>query len=137
MVVRLAFAGFLLAHALIHIAFVSPAPPVAAGGPAWPFATSESWSFTRLGVGPESARLVALALVATTIAGFAMAALTVIGILPAEFWLPSIAIGAASSISLLGAFFHPWLALGVGIDLVLVWVSLVAGWSPAAWPPEF
>jgi hypothetical protein len=26
-------------------------------------------------------------------------------------------------------FFHPWLVLGLGIDVVLTWAAL-AGWSP-------
>jgi hypothetical protein len=132
MLIRLALAGFLLAHAVIHVAFLAPAPPATADGPTWPFTMSDSWLFTRLGVAPEAARLVGMGLVATTIAGFAMAALCAIGFLPAAIWLPAIAIGAASSMSLLIAFFHPWLVLGVGIDLVLIWVSLVAGWTPAA-----
>lgn len=132
MLVQLAVAGFLLAHALIHFGFVTTAPPATAGGPAWPFSTSKSWLFTRLGVGADATRLVALALVATTIVGFSLAALSVIGILPAAIWLPGVAIGVAASMSLLIAFFHPWLALGVGIDLVLIRVSFVAGWSPGA-----
>ncbi len=88
MVVRLAFAGFLMAHALIHGAFLVPTPAATAGGPAWPFSTSESWLFTRFGVSSDIARLVALALVATTLAGFALAALSVLGLAPASAWLP-------------------------------------------------
>ena len=118
MLVRLVFAGLLLAHALIHFAFVAPAPPATAGGPAWPFSTSDSWLFTRLGAGQDKTRTVALALIATTIAGFSLAGLTVIGALPTAIWPPGIAIGAASSIALLIAFFHPWLVLAIGIDLV-------------------
>ena len=132
MLVQLAVAGFLLAHALIHVGFVTLAPPATAGGPAWPFSTSESWLFSRLGVGADATRLVALALVATTIAGFSLAALSLLGILPAWIWLPGVAIGAASSMGLLIAFFHPWLALGVGIDLVLIWAGMIAGWTPRA-----
>jgi len=132
MLVRLAFAGFLLAHALMHVAFVAPAPPATADGPTWPFSTSESWLFTRLGVGPETTRLVALALIATTIGGFSLAALSVTGALPTGIWAPGIAIGAVSSIALLIAFFHPWLALGIGIDLILIWAS----WSPAVSGPQ-
>jgi hypothetical protein len=134
MLVRLALAGFLLAHALIHIAFVSPAPPATAGGPTWPFSSSESWLLTRLRVGPETARLVALGLVATTIVGFSLAGVSVIGLLPVGIWAPGIAIGAVSSVGLLVAFFHPWLALGIGIDLVLIWAVLIAG-RAAAVPP--
>ena len=136
MLVPLTLAGFLLAHALIHIAFVSPAPPATAGGPAWPFSTSESWLFARLGVSADTTRLVALALVATTIAGFALAALSVIGVVPAGLWIPAIVIGSVSSIGLLVACFHPWLALGIVIDLALIWAGLVAGWSPAGSGPR-
>lgn len=136
MLVGLALIGFLLAHALIHIAFVVPAPPATAGGPAWPFSTSESWLFARLGVGSDTTRLVALALVATTIVGFALAALSVIGFVPAGMWLPAIVVGSVSSMGLLVACFRPWLALGVVIDLVLIWAGLVAGWSPAGSGPR-
>ena len=73
-----------------------------------------------------------MALVVTTIAGFALAALSAVGLLPVSLWLPAIAIGAASSIGLLIAFFHPWLVLGIGIDLVLLWASVVVDWTPAA-----
>jgi hypothetical protein len=131
MLVRLAFAGFLLAHALIHVAFIAPAPPATAGGPTWPFSTSGSWLFRRLGIGHEATRLVALALIATTIAGFSLAALSVVGALPTAMWAPGIAIGGVSSIALLLAFFHPWLALGIGLDLVLIWAS----WSRAVSSP--
>jgi hypothetical protein len=128
---RLLVAGLLLAHALIHVAFVAPPPPATAGGPTWPFSTNDSWLFTRLGVGADATRSVAYALFATTIAGFLLAALCAIGVLPAAIWVPAIAIGAVSSLGLLVAFFHPWLALGVAIDLALLGASLVADWSPA------
>jgi hypothetical protein len=101
MLVRPALAEFLLVHAVIHVAFVAPAPPVTADGPAWPFTTTNSWLFSRLGVVPDAASLIGTALVATTIAGLALAALCAIGFLPASIWLPAIAIGAASSTGLL------------------------------------
>jgi hypothetical protein len=31
---------------------------------------------------------------------------------------------------LLIVFFHPWLAVGVAIDLVLIWAGLIADWTP-------
>jgi hypothetical protein len=131
MLAPLAFAGFMLAHALIHVAFIVPPPPAVAGGPRWPFATTDSWCFTRLGFRPSTARLIAAGLVATTITGFLVGALSVIGILPTTTWLPGIAVGAFASLGLLVACFHPSLVLGVGIDLVLLWAALVTGWSPA------
>ena len=39
MPVGLLVAGFLLAHAAIHVGFIAPPPPATADGPAWPFST--------------------------------------------------------------------------------------------------
>ena len=125
-------AGFLLAHAVIHIGFIAPAPPATADGPAWPFAIDRAWPATRLGVDPALLRMLATVLVAVTIAGFASAALVAIGVLPTAIWPALVAIGSVASLGLLVACFHPWLLIGVVIDLVLLWSCLVAGWQPGA-----
>jgi hypothetical protein len=52
-------------------------------------------------------------------------------LLPAGSWTTGVTIGALASLVLLGLFFHPWLVLGIGIDLFLLWAVLVAAWSPA------
>jgi hypothetical protein len=52
-------------------------------------------------------------------------------LLPAGSWTTGVTIGALASLALLGLFFHPWLVLGIGIDLFLLWAVLVATWSPA------
>ena len=132
MLVRFALAGFLLAHAMIHVAFVAPAPPATADGPAWPFTTSDSWLFSRLGVGPDEARLVAVALVAATIGAVAVASLAALGLAPVALWAPAVTAGATASLAILIAFFHPWLVVGAGIDVALLWAALVSGWIPAA-----
>jgi hypothetical protein len=130
MITRLAFAAFLLAHGAIHAGFVSPRPPVTAGGPAWPFTLDRSWLLAPLGVGPEVARLLGLALFAATMGGFASAAIAALGILPAALWPAGVAVGAVASLALLLLFFHPWLLLGIAIDLVLLWAVLIADWAP-------
>jgi hypothetical protein len=38
--------------------------------------------------------------------------------------------GAAASLAVLLVFFHPWLILGVAIDLVVIWSVIGAGWRP-------
>jgi hypothetical protein len=123
-------AGFLLAHALIHVAFLAPDPPATADGPSWPFATDRSWLVGQLGVDQAVAQVVVAALVAVTIAGFAMAALVLLGVLPTAIWPAAIAIGSIASLGLLVACFHPWLVVGVVIDVALLWATLVAGWIP-------
>ena len=110
MPVGLLVAGFLLAHAAIHVGFIAPPPPATADGPAWPFATDRAWLVTRLGLDPALCAGSRLVLVAVTIAGYALAALTALGVLPAAIWPAAIAIGSVASLGLLAACFHPWLA---------------------------
>jgi hypothetical protein len=134
MLLRLLFAAFLLAHGAIHASFLAPRPPATAGGPTWPFEVARSWVLTPLGIQPETTRLLARALVAATIAAFALAALAAVGFISAELWGPASAAGAVTSVALLVLFFQPWLVLGVVIDFGLLWAVLIAGWSPEGGP---
>jgi hypothetical protein len=45
-------------------------------------------------------------------------------------WTAGVAVGAIASLALLVLFFHPWLVLGVVIDVVLLWAVLAARWVP-------
>jgi hypothetical protein len=127
---RLAIAGFLLAHGAIHAGFLSKGPPPKPGAPPWPFDLERSWLRTRLGVSPGTVRVLGLALVAATIGGFALAALATLGVLPAGAWGAAVAVGSLASLALLVVGFHRWLFIGIAIDLVLLWVALVAAWTP-------
>lgn len=130
MILRLLVAALLLAHGAIHTGFVSPRPPATAGGPPWPFELARSWALTPLGVHPDTTRLLGTALVVATIAAFALAALATAGLVPAALFGPTSAVGAVASLALLGLFFHPWLVLGLAVDLALLWAVLVGGWAP-------
>ncbi|HYK95077.1 MAG TPA: hypothetical protein VE011_04295 [Candidatus Dormibacteraeota bacterium] len=134
MIARLLVVGLLLGHGLIHAAYLAPHPPVTAGGPAWPFQLGHSWLLGSLGMPAETNRVIGLGLVTLTIAGFGLAAVAALGIAPAALWAPAIAVGAAASLGLLVVFFHPWLALGVAIDIALLWVALIIGWTPGQLP---
>jgi hypothetical protein len=135
MVVRLAIAGFLLAHAAIHIGFISPRPPVTAGGPAWPFDVGHSWILGPLGLDETTSRALAIALIAVILGGFALAGIAAIGIAPAGLWPAAVTIGGVASIAVLVLFFHPWLLLGIAIDVVLLWAVNVAYWAPEGVSP--
>jgi hypothetical protein len=130
MVANLLIAGFLVAHAAIHASYLSPRPPVTAGGPAWPFELERSWLLSPLGVRPELTRIIGMALVAATIGGLGFAACVAAGIAPAALWAPAVFVGAVASGALLVLFFHPWLVIGLVIDAGLMWAAL-SGWSPA------
>jgi hypothetical protein len=121
---------FLLAHALIHASYLSPRPPATAGGPAWPFELTRSWILSPLGLDGDPGRLLGIALIAVTLVAFAVAALAVIGIAGQGLFVPAVVAGSIASIALLALFFHPWLVLGIAIDVALLWAVLVARWTP-------
>jgi hypothetical protein len=60
------------------------------------------------------------------------AALSVAGLAPASLFVGAIAAASVASLVLLGLFFHPWLALGLVIDLALLWATFVAAWRPGS-----
>lgn len=121
----------LAAHALIHLSYLSPAPPRTAGGPEWPFEMSHSWLVTNLGMQPELVRPVGTALVAVTVCALLGATLASLGLfVPVELWRWLVIAGAVASTMTLAIFFHPWIVLGFAIDAVLLYVALVVGWQP-------
>lgn len=134
MLPRLILAAFLLGHAAIHAGYLSPRPAATIGGPPWPFDLSHSWMLSPLGVGPEVLRVLGFALFALTLASFALAAIAAVGFMPPAVWAWSTVIGAAASLAMLVVFFHPWLAVGVAIDLLALWTVLVLGWTPTDTP---
>ncbi len=123
-------AAFLLAHGLMHASFVSPRPPATAGGPQWPLDLAHSWALTPLGIDESGTRAIGLALLAIIVGGFGIAALATVGIAPSSAFVGGIVAGAGGSVAMLALFFHPWLVLGVVIDVALLWATLVAAWRP-------
>jgi hypothetical protein len=130
---KLLLAAFLVAHALIHVSYLTPAPPRTAGGPEWPFEMAKSWAASKLGLDTGMVRSVGTALVTTTIVLLVAAALASAGwIVPAAWW-PSLVVGGAVASALtLALFFHPWILLGLAIDAALLWTVLVTGWQPVS-----
>jgi hypothetical protein len=130
--VKFLLAAFLAAHGLIHASYLAPAPPRTADGPEWPFEPARSWLVTGLGLDPGLARPLALALAVAIVVLLVGAGAATVGWLPVGWWPGLVVSGAACSMLMLALFFHPWLLLGIVIDLVLLWAALIAGWLPAA-----
>lgn len=126
----LIIAFFLVAHGLIHASFVSPRPPAREGGPAWPFALDRSRILGRANIPGSAARRIGLILLAAVLAGFIAAALALLGLVPASLFAVGVVLGSLASLAMLVLFFHPWLTLGIVIDVVLLWAVLVADWEP-------
>lgn len=130
---KLLLAAFLVAHALIHVSYLTPAPPRTAGGPEWPFEMAKSWAVSGLGLDPGIVRLVGAALVTTTIVLLGAAAFATLGWIVPVAWWPSLVVGGAVASALtLALFFHPWILLGFAIDAALLWTVLVMGWQPVS-----
>jgi hypothetical protein len=70
-----------------------------------------------------------------TVAGFGLAAVAALVLAPAGVWTAGVVVGAIASLALLGLFFHPWLVLGVAIDLVLLYAVLAVRWVPESLAP--
>ncbi len=130
MILRLLLAALLIAHGAIHAGFVSPRPPPAPGAPPWPFDLARSWALG--GMEPGTRRLLGLALVAVTIGGFALGAIGALGIGPSAVFTAGVVVGSIASLTLLVLCFHPWLIVGVALDVVLLVVALVREWSPTS-----
>jgi hypothetical protein len=131
---KLLIGGFLLAHGLIHLSYLSPAPPRTAGGPEWPFEMARSWLVTGVGLEAGAARALGTALALAAAILLAGAALATVGWIVPGAWWPALAVGGAvASLATLVLFFHPWLVLGLAIDALVLWWALLAGGLEASW----
>ncbi len=131
MVTHLLLAGLLVAHAAIHAMFLAPQPPATASDQTWPFQLDHSWVLDRVGVDIGPRRVVAIGLLVVTLVGFGSAALAALQIGPAALWVSGATVGAVGSMALLLMFFHPWLVLGLAIDVAILIAVRGLDWTPA------
>ena len=134
---RILIALFLIAHGWIHYSLTKvPTPaPDALRTPFWPGLGRADidplWLASRLGLAPATVRVIGIILWIATVAGFCIAGLALI-ILPGQpmIWQTTAVFGATASLLLLIFYWHPWLVMGVLINLA-VYASTALHW-PAA-----
>ena len=116
-------AGFLVAHGLIHLAIWLPHPPSDPDKPP-PFVPDHSAVLTRVAPRRATHRLsVGLAVAAG--AGFALAG---VAVATSAGWAAGAAVAAAlAGLTLKLVFFHPWLLVGILLDLAVLG-SATVGW---------
>lgn len=128
------FAAFLVGHGLVHVLFAVPQPGGAAAtasGVEYPFDLSRSW-LVGAGLDATVVRGIATPLVVTVVVGFALAALSTVGVLvPVGWWQGLVLAATAASALLLIVGFSPGLALGFAIDAILLWVVFASVWLPS------
>jgi hypothetical protein len=107
-----------MAHGLIHGSYLSTPPTPKPGAPQWPFHIDRSPVLSALRFGRQQVKSIGTFLVVAVVAGFVVAGL---GFLANQGWWPPLVVTAAvASFLLLGLFYHPWLTLGLVIDIVIV-----------------
>lgn len=125
--IRILFALFLLAHGWIHMSLAQVPLPQPGGlhtpfFPAWwrP-AVDPSWPVSRLGIAPAAARALGWVLWLVVVTLYALAGLALFFV-PANpaIW-QGLTVGASGlSLVLLGLYWHPWLPVGILIDIALL-----------------
>jgi hypothetical protein len=76
-------------------------------------------------------KAIVIGLVVAVVFGYALTALATVGLLIPQTWWSALLIGStALSLALMVIGLAPALALGIAIDLVLIWVAITAAWTP-------
>jgi hypothetical protein len=134
---RLLSGIFLIAHGWIHYSLTTvPVPaPGALRTPFWPAWWRPNidplWIASQLGLPASTVQWVGSLLWIVTLVGFVLSGLVLI-LFPSQaaLWQVSAVVGAVASLLLLVFFWHPWLVLGVAINLA-VFASLALQWPQA------
>jgi hypothetical protein len=113
---------FIIAHGLIHASYLTPKPE----DPKYPFYFDKGWFGNLVGtmVTPIGKILVVL-----TVVFFALAGLGLMGVPGlANFSRQLLIAGSIASLLVLVLYWHPWLILGIVIDVVVLYGVLKLGW---------
>lgn len=123
------FGVFLILHGLVHAGLAAaPIPDDPSSKPGAFFTdVSRSWLLTGLKLSAPTVRATGIFLVALATLGFAAAGLGVLGMSGLEsIWRMAAIVSSGLSLLLLLVFWHPWLIVGVlinvGVIISLLWV---------------
>lgn len=133
---KILFALFLIAHGLVHAGLsAAPIPNDPESKPGAFFtAASRSWLLPQLGLGGSAIQWIGIVLVILSTVGFVLAGLGVLGVPGLNtIWRAVTVISSCLSLLLLILFWHPWLIVGVLIDIGLLISLLWAKLLPVDW----
>ena len=128
---RTIFGLFLIAHAVAHGGLAAAPIPDDQDPKPGAFFTevSRSWLFQKLDLDAVIVRKIGIFLVILTVFGFIIAGLGGLGVLGLnKIWSTAAGLSAGVSLILLILFWHPWLIVGVLIDLGLLLVLFLNKW---------
>lgn len=131
--VKIALAVFLIVHGLVHAGLAAaPIPNDPDSKPGSFFtATARSWLLPRLGLNTSTVQWVGILLVALVTLGFILAGLGVLGVPGLSTgWRTVAMVSVCLSLLLLILFWHPWLVVGIMIDIGILITLLWTKWLP-------
>ena len=121
---RLLLGVFLIAHGALHPAiYTIPYDPEKAA-----FDPGRSWALAAAHVAELPTRTFSTTF--SVLAGVLFLFSGIALLISSSIWIPLAASGAMVGLVLKGLYFHPWLIVGVLIDLVVLWAA-TAGWPPS------
>jgi hypothetical protein len=126
--VRTLTAIVFIGHAIAHAGLAAaPIPSEPSSKPGLFFASpTRSWLLSRLNLSERAVRAFGLGLVALSVIGFLLAGLGALKIPFLLFAWPQIAIvSAVISLITLVAFWHPWIILGLILDVAILVILLI------------
>jgi hypothetical protein len=113
--VRSVVALLLIAHGLVHLLYLLPRPE---DDPSYPFVPETRWSAKLVGLQPSTAKMVAVTLAVAVAAVLLVSGIALFA--DVDIWTVAAATGALLSLALLLLFFHPWLTIGIAIDVAIL-----------------
>ncbi len=132
---KIALAVFLIAHGLVHAGLAAAPNPADPNAKPLAFFTAveRSWLLPRLGMGVTAVHWIGIILVALSTLGFILTGLSILGVAGlSTIWQTVAIISAIFSLLLLLLFWHPWLPVGVLIDIVVL-ITLLWGNGQKNW----
>jgi hypothetical protein len=128
---RIGLGVFIIAHGWVHtILAVAPNPgdPEARPG-AYFTSANRSWLLPKLGLSDAGVQWAGIILVVLSTLGFVFAGMGMLGVAGiSTIWRVTAVAAAIISLLLLVAFWHPWLPVGVLINVLVLVVLLWAKW---------
>ena len=122
---------FLIAHGLVHAGLAAAPNPNDPDAKPGAFFTSinRSWLLPQLGLNAAAVQWIGIILVVFATLGFVLAGLGVFGVSGlTAVWRTVAVVSACVSLLLLALFWHPWLIVGMLIDVGLLIALLWAKW---------
>ena len=114
---------FIIAHGLVHsILAAAPNPSDTEAKPGAFFtAADRSWLLPKLGLSPGGIQWVGIVLVALSTVGFVLAGMGILGVAGiTAAWRVVVLAASIISLLLLITFWHPWLPVGLVINMLLL-----------------